>query len=211
MNENPETTWEQFENWFMGTSEGSDGGVEFNIDDYNGIQVQTHTSLPVRNAFYNGFPKDGNKGMQNTAVYQLVGGNLYNLHLTYPSTYWNACAIRVSRALNYSGHPIPVFKNKFGQQRTEKGADGKNYILDAASMLAYMLKAYPNNPPLHLQNKTQEQYLQALKGKWGIYIMLPKPNINFGATGHTDFFSYSGCLSHCYFQNAKEIYFWELN
>ncbi|WP_144284025.1 type VI secretion system amidase effector protein Tae4, partial [Chryseobacterium echinoideorum] len=209
--QNPTTTSEQFKNWFMGESEGNDGGVEFNIDDYNGIQVQTHTSLPGRNAFYNAFPKDGTVGMQNTAVYQLIGGNLYNLHQTYPSTYWNACAIRVSRALNYSGHSVPVFKNKFGQQRTEKGADGKNYILDAASMLAYMLKAYPNNPPLHLENKTQEEYLQALKGKWGIYIMLPKPNVNFGATGHADFFSYSGCLSHCYFQNAKEIYFWELN
>lgn len=209
--DNPSTTWTLFENWFMGTPEGNDGGIEFNIDDYNGVQVQTYASLPGRNAFYDAFPKDGTKGMVNTAVYQLVGGNLYNLHQTYPSTYWNACAIRVSRALNYSGHPLPIFKNKTGQQRTEKGGDGKNYILDAASMLAYMLKAYPNNPPLHLKNKTPEQYLQALEGKWGIYIMLPKPSANFGATGHADFFSFSGCLSNCYFQSAKEIYFWELN
>lgn len=201
----------QFQNWFLGNGEGSDGGDIFDLNDYTNVQVQTYSSLPSRNVFYNAFPKDGTAGMKNTDVYQLVGGNLYNLHLTYPNKYWNACAIRVSRALNYSNYPIPVFKNKYGEQRTEKGSDGKNYLIGATDVLAYMLKAYPSNPPLHLTNKTPEQFLNALKGKWGIYIMIPKPGSGFTASGHADFFSYSGCLSGCYFQSAKEIYFWELN
>ena len=85
-----------------------------------------------------------------------------------------------------------------------------NYILDAGSLLAYMLKSYSDNPPLHLVNKTPGEYLKALKGKWGIYIMIPKNSSSFGASGHADFFSQTGCLSKCYFSDAAEIYFWEL-
>lgn len=74
-----------------------------------------------------------------------------------------------------------------------------------------MLKAYPNNPPLHLKNKQPKEYLNPLNGKWGIFIMIPKPNSNFNACGHGDFFSQNNCLTKsCYFQSAQEIYFWEL-
>jgi len=149
--------------------------------------------------------------MKSSSVYELVGGNMHTQNVANNKNYQNACAIRVSRALNYSGQPVPIFFNKYGEQKSEKGDDGKNYILDAASLLGYMLKAYPNNPPLHLQNKTVEQYLSALNGKWGIYIMLPKSSTEFGASGHADFFSQTGCLTKsCYFAAAKEIYFWEL-
>ncbi len=207
---NPATTFEQFQNWFMGESEGSDGGDPFNFNDYSNVQVPTYPSLPGRNAFYDAFPKDGAAGMSARQVYQLVGGNMWIQHDNGNPNYQNACAIRVSRALNYSGHPVPVFKNNANVQRSEKGDDNKNYILDAASLLAYMKKAYPNNPPLHLENKTPEEFLTAINGKWGIYIMIPKPNSDFDASGHADFFSFSGCLSNCYFNKAKEIYFWEL-
>lgn len=75
-----------------------------------------------------------------------------------------------------------------------------------------MLKAYPNNPPLHLENKTKEQYINALKGKWGIYIMIPNTSAtSFTASGHADLFGLRYCYSGCYFQVAKEIYFWELD
>jgi hypothetical protein len=36
------------------------------------------------------------------------------------------------------------------------------------------------------------------------------PKSGFGASGHADFYSQSGCLSGCYFSDAAEIYFWEL-
>ncbi len=192
------------------TSEGNDGNAsDFNYNDYSNIQTQTQT-LPGRNAFYNAFPKMGTAGMLAPQVYQLIGGSIYNSHINDPITYGNACALRVSRALNYSGNPVPVFRNNAGQQRTQRGADNLNYILDAASMLAYMKKTFPNNSPLHLVNKTPTEYKTALNGKWGIYIMIPKNTTTFGATGHADFWSNTGCLSGCYFDKAKEIYFWEL-
>ena len=207
---NPGTTIEQFQNWFMGESEGNDGGALFNFDDYSSISVLTYANLPGRNEFYTAFPKVGTGGMPSSQVYQLVGGHPWQAHQAGNSNYQNACAIRVSCALNYSNHPLPVYSNNAGQQKTEKGDDNKNYMLDATSLLSYMLKAYPNNPPLHLVNQTPDQFLNAIKGKWGIYIMIPKSRTDFGASGHADFFSSSGCLSGCYFEYAKEIYFWEL-
>ncbi|MEO6176880.1 MAG: type VI secretion system amidase effector protein Tae4 [Flavobacterium circumlabens] len=206
---NPTTTFKDFDNWFMGIQEGSDGGVPFDIHDYDGVQVQKQ-KLPGRNAFYNAFPKNGTAGMKSPEVYELVGGHMLKENKEKNENYDNACAIRVSRGLNYSGKPIPVFRNKNGQQRSEKGSDGLNYILDASSLLSYMLKAYSDTPPLHLKNKTAQEYEKALNGKWGIYIMVPKADGTFTASGHADFFSQSGCLSACYFNKAAEIYFWEL-
>ncbi|MFV8358393.1 T6SS effector amidase Tae4 family protein, partial [Flavobacterium sp. XS1P32] len=201
--------WEQIENWFLGTSEGNDGGNTFDINDYDGIIVEKQI-LPRRNDFYDAFPKIGTAGMPSKQVYELVGGHMWDAHKSGNTNYQNACAIRISRALNYSRKPIPIFKNKLGEQKSEKGKDNLNYILDASSLLAYMLKSYSDNPPLHLEGKTPGEYLKALKGKWGIYIMIPKNSKSFGASGHADFFSQTGCLSGCYFSDADEIYFWEL-
>jgi len=189
--------------------EGNDGGDSFDYNDYSNIQTQVQV-LPNRNLFYSNFPKVGVNGMPSTQVYELVGGHPYQAHLAGDPNYQNACALRVSRALNYSGVTIPVFKNNNNQQKTEKGSDNKNYILDASSLLAYMKKTFPNNTPIHLVNKTPTEIKTALKGKWGIYIMIPKNTSTFGASGHADFWSNTGCLSGCYFDKAKEVYFWEL-
>lgn len=191
-------------------SEGNDGNApDFNYEDYSNVQTQTQ-SLPNRNGFYNVFPKIRAAGMPAFQVYQLIGGTILNSRINQPEKYKNACALRVSRALNYSGNQIPVFYNNEGIQRTQKGADNLNYILDAASLLAYMKKTFPNSNPIHLVNKTPTQFKSAINGKWGIYIMLPKDSASFGATGHADFWSNTGCLSGSYFDKAKEIYFWEL-
>lgn len=192
------------------TAEGEDGGDEFKYDDYSNIQTQTQT-LPGRNAFYAAFPKVGAAGMPSPQVYQLIGGHPYQAHLADNPNYQNACALRVSRALNYTGRTVSVFKNNNNnEQKTEKGSDNLNYILDAASLLAYMKKTFPNSQPIHLIDKTPIEIKSALQGKWGIYIMIPKDRGTFGATGHADFWSNTGCLSGCYFDKAKEVYFWEL-
>lgn len=63
---------------------------------------------------------------------------------------------------------------------------------------------------MHLVDKTPIEIKTALQGKWGIYIMIPKNRSTFGASGHADFWSNTGCLSGGYFNDAKEVYFWEL-
>lgn len=189
--------------------EGEDNGDEFNYNDYSDIQTTTQT-LPDRNLFYSHFPKVGTNGMPSSQVYQLVGGHPYQAYLAGNPNYQNACALRISRALNYSGNIIPIFKNNNNEQKTERGTDNLNYILDASSLLAYLKKTFPNSTPIHLVNKTPTEIKTALNGKWGIYIMIPKNRATFGASGHADFWSNTGCLSGCYFDKAKEVYFWEL-
>jgi hypothetical protein len=73
-----------------------------------------------------------------------------------------------------------------------------------------MKKTFPNSNPIHLTNKTPTEIKKEINGKWGIYIMIPKNRATFGASGHADFWSNTGCLSGCYFDKAKEVYFWEL-
>jgi len=55
-------------------------------------------------------------------LYRFIGRTA----LLPPENYANACSLRVSGALNYSGNPIPVFFNNLGEQRTQKGADNLN-------------------------------------------------------------------------------------
>src|SRR5690606_11409992 len=100
-------------------------------------------NLPSYNDFYSAFPFKNGGMMPSPEVYQLVGGQLYNNHLANPSDYGNACAIRVSKALNYSGVIVP---NIPGQ--TEKGADNKNYFLSAKNLNAWMERHLENQQAL---------------------------------------------------------------
>jgi hypothetical protein len=194
-------------------AEGDDGGEEYNLNDFTNFTPPVQ-SLPGRNEFYAAFPKKGTSGMTSDNVYKLVGGSLLSAHnspdVNISKNYQNACAIRVSRALNYTTKKIPIFYDNDGKQRTQKGGDNLNYILDAASLLSYMQKTFKNNPPLKLVGQTPSQVKASLNGKWGIYIMIPKDRTAFRASGHADFWSYSGCLTDDYLDSAKQIYFWEL-
>lgn len=40
--------------------------------------------------------------------------------------------------------------------------------------------------------------------------MIPKNRATFGASGHADFWSNTGCINGSYLDKAKEVYFWEL-
>jgi hypothetical protein len=88
--------------------------------------------------------------MPSTQVYQLVGGSILSNHQsTNPivrANYQNACSIRGSRALNYSGASIPVVHDN-GVQKTEKGGDNENYILSAKAFNKYMNKTF--GPPTY--------------------------------------------------------------
>jgi hypothetical protein len=62
-----------------------------------------------------------------------IGGDVDQAH------YRNTCIIRVSQALNYTGHPIPPDTGWF---RTKKGKDGKWYGLRVTEFWDYLLKVY---------------------------------------------------------------------
>lgn len=57
------------------------------------------------------------------AVYNMIGGRVLLNHQNQPDKYQNSCALRMSRALNYSGHAIPFEKDVTGS-----GSDKKWYF-----------------------------------------------------------------------------------
>lgn len=67
-------------------------------------------------------------------VYELIGGNVYELYKSNPSSYQNACALRMSRALNYSGFPISTGNGYY----MAKGEDGLNYLFRVREMIKYI-------------------------------------------------------------------------
>ncbi|WP_090974515.1 type VI secretion system amidase effector protein Tae4 [Parapedobacter composti] len=133
--------------------------------------------------------------------------------------YQNACALRVSRALNYSGITIPTI---IGQ--TAKGADGKNYFLGAANLNAWMIKTFgePTKFTGAQGGENGKNFPTLLSGKKGIYIMVPNYPRDF-ASGHADIWNGETCNAGCYFgigarppingrqQGVAFIHLWELN
>lgn len=153
---NPNVSWEQFQNWFLTPVEGKDGDYDAAFWEDPNLTFQQQI-LPSLADFKNAFPKNQNgniiTAMNKDDVYALVGGSLNTQHNTPGNNnYRNACSLRGSRALNYSGNPIPVVIQG-GVQKTEKGADGKNYILNAKAFNAYMHKTF--GPPTHKLTKAQ--------------------------------------------------------
>ncbi len=214
--DNPTVTVEQFENWFMVTTNGKDGDYDANYWENPNLVIQQQ-NLPSYDDFYNEFPLKNGGMMPSSEVYQLVGGQLYNSHLANPSGYSNACAIRVSRALNYSGVIVP---NIPGQ--TEKGADNKNYFLSAKNLNAWMEKTFGKPTGSNRLTGAQggingKNFPDLLQDKQGVYIMIanyPGPNY-FGATGHADIMENGTCPDdRCYFNATGGVHFinvWELN
>src|SRR5699024_584394 len=128
-------TWEHIENWFLNEQTELGPNLSINPDLITYDAPLQQEPLPSLTDFVNNFPKLGTSGnyyaMPSPDVYQLVEGTLWTSHINdIYGNYQNACAIRGSRGLLYSGIYIPVLHYN-GSQRTQKGGDNKNYILDA--------------------------------------------------------------------------------
>jgi hypothetical protein len=163
-------------------------------------------SLPTYQKMYDNYPKDENgDDLKAKKVYELVGGDVLKLFNTFPEDYQNACALRVSYALNKSGVNIPKGKT------TVKGEDGKNYYLSAAELNKWLF-SYFGKPDLELSKNFKEN----LNGNKGIYVMIPNypGDQGFGASGHATLFTGTDCISSLCYLNAKRgvyrVYLWSL-
>jgi len=148
------------------------------------------------------YPKDQNgNDMPALQVYALIGGPLLAMRNANPQSFLNACAARVSRALNYSGVTIPQITGQ-----TYLGGDGKYYFIVASQLFHWMLITFGTSNAVVLnrpQGGTDGSLFQGqLSGQQGIFIMQPVNSKAFGATGHATLYDGSGCVGgqgHCYF------------
>ena len=159
-------------------------------------------------------PGGGNCDWQ--CVASKIGGEVNNPLKGLSEKNQNTCATRVSRMLNYSNVTIPSTP-----YASLTGADGKNYITGAVTMLNFLKQTFGTSDPattIHLSSTngsiTQDAILTALHGKQGIYAIIPidaSKITGFGASGHVDLLDSSGKFisGHSYTYcdgGVKEVY-----
>lgn len=98
------------------------------------VQARVQIKRPRFNDLWSHYPVH----MPATDVYKLVGGQANELYQENPISFANACALRLSRALNYGGMEI--------SQKTSgykvKGGDKKFYLLRVKDMIDFVSKKY---------------------------------------------------------------------
>jgi hypothetical protein len=127
-----------------------------------------------------------------------------------PDRFVNACASRLSLALNNAGYtPSPVaFKTQ-----NDYSVDGKNYpkgsslITSAIVMKDYLTKNF--GKPLIVPNDDSQKVAEAINGVKGMFVITKVPG--WGASGHADIYrggDGSDCGNNCHFGEGGTLYFW---
>ncbi len=148
--------------------------------------LQQVTKRPAFKDLLANFPMNENGGeLPGSDVYELIGGKVLSEHLRDPEAYNNACALRVSSALNGSGVDLPNIPGK-----TLSGADGKNYFYRARDLYNWMSQSYG-------KPTTTNDY-SSLSGKRGVYIMQANFPARFGAWGHATLYNMTGTIGNSY-------------
>lgn len=202
-------TIEQFENWFMGTSEGQDGDYDAAYWEDPNLTFQQQ-NLPTFTSFKDACPS---KYSNAETVCNAIGGNVLTMYnaVIGQNKKLNTCAIRISRALNYSGVVIPSLPdNPNGTKNSVTGADGKNYIINAKVLNTWMRKTFGTNPSNYLRFTSSQGGIKGvnfpilLANVKGIYSMVAPDSIqSTWGTGHADLLENGSCLLSCHFYDAN--------
>jgi hypothetical protein len=109
----------------------------------------------------------------------------------------NACAIRMSYCLNYSGAPI-----RRGNWATSSGADKKWYLYRVSDLVSYLTQTF-GKPDKTVKNPTPGDFSN-MKGLLIFRVQFTD------ATGHASLWNGAICSDHCYFPRAMEASIWLL-
>ncbi len=140
-----------------------------------------------------------NPGESAEAAKQTVGGRAVAGKID------NTCVLRISRAFNYSGNPIPGTAND--EILTIKGGDGRNYALRVREFTRYLKRKY--GPPDLVKDYPRPgsgEIPEAFMGRQGVIIFDVKGWTD--ATGHADLWNGTKCRHHGYFNKASSVMLW---
>lgn len=116
----------------------------------------------------------------------------------------NTCVVRVSRALNYTDHPIP---RNFTGLTTLRGGDNKRYAVRVKEFKKYLSATYGQPDLTHENSYLSNLIPLSFKGKKGIILFEVDSWSN--ATGHITLWDGSRCINNdCYWNKAKKVYLW---
>jgi hypothetical protein len=221
---NRDTTFEQFENWFMGTSEGTDGDYDVAYWENPNLIFQQQ-NLPTFENFKNACPS---KYTNAETLCTNIGGEVLKMYndVIASGAKLNTCAIRMSKAFNDANVIIPSLPdNPNGTKNTIKDKDGRNYIINAKALNTWMKKTFGTSPSNYQHYDASkggnkgEFFPSLLTGKNGIYTMVARDAIQKDwGSGHADLLENGSCLLNCHFYDitnqfvpVKFIDVWYLN
>ncbi|MCW8935782.1 MAG: type VI secretion system amidase effector protein Tae4 [Gammaproteobacteria bacterium] len=134
------------------------------------------------------------------AVGTFIGGNVnHNINNLTPAEgkFENACAIRMSYALNKAGSKVPFIRGK-----TVSGKNGNWYIYTVETLKQHLIDTFGEADVSVTTPKPLD-----FKNKKGILIF----DVNWqDATGHATIWDGVNCSDKCYFPKASKAYLWEL-
>jgi hypothetical protein len=199
---NPSVTMAQFQNWFMTPREGKDWDYDAEFWEDPNLSFEQQ-ELPSWDDFEDAFPTS-----IGSALVVAIGGSVQQAYNDYPTLSRGYCALKVSRALNYSGITIPQITTTSGKPGTVQGGDGKYYFLNAKALNAWMRETFGTNPenPNHHHFTSQQggtnggNFPNLVAGLKGIYSMVSTDS-NW-ASGHADIIENQICLSGCHLSDT---------
>lgn len=159
-----------------------------------------HPKRPTFEELADAYPSDSNgNDLKAPNVYALIGGDVMAAYQSDPESYANACALRISMALNGAGADIPYIKGQ-----TLKGEDGKNYIYRSEALYNYMIKTY-GTPDISTKDFSE------LSGNKRVYIMRASYPGKFGAWGHASLCHGSNTYGKSYGTSSLvyKLYLWK--
>lgn len=158
--------------------------------------------MSIRPVFLQAWQNFSDINVSVSLVGKKIGGNVglnINLGEQDPEQgFTNACAIRMSYTLNYSGAKI-----ERGMWKTVSGADRFWYIYRVKDLIAY-LKYKFGAPDKIVKNPKVNDFL----GLTGILVFTVDSWND--ASGHATLWNGSVCSDHCYFPQATEASIWLL-
>lgn len=169
-----------------------DGSIE-NV--YCGV-VRKSNSISTIRKIWEAYPKIKDY-KSHYEMYDLVGGELAKWHTAIltdndkknDNDLNNTCALRMSRALNYSGFEIPEIK-----EETYKGGDNKNYFIRVALLKKYLTEILFASFPLKEVTLEEEE------------VLFIEEDCNWvNATGHIDISVDGDVGSHIYYECNRII------
>ncbi|HQV35274.1 MAG: hypothetical protein KA215_06835 [Flavobacterium sp.] len=203
-------TYDNLMNWFFTTREGIDPiSYDNNFWEDPNLSFPLQ-SLPSWSDFDIAYPR-----VDGSELVTIVGGAVQIAYNQYPNLSRGYCALKVSRALNYSGIIIPQIITTSGNPGTLQGSDGKYYFLNAKALNKWMRETFGTNPatntsPLNLNHFhfTSNQgginglnFPNLMIGLKGIYSMV-STNPNW-ASGHADLIDENGiCVFGCHLNDS---------
>lgn len=139
-------------------------------------------------------------------VFNDIGGKVKLNHDI--GVFKNACATRLSKALNASGeaHHIPFYKTqdrKGNDQVQVSSGENKHWYIFRVKAIKQYLEEYYGQP----QTLSPEEYRDAIDDKSGIIIF--EVTGWSDATGHADLWHLNTCIGSDYGDKASRVFFWE--